>query len=200
MSRSTPRDPRHLLLFLALAGLVASCGGDRDTPALDGGTASAPESALALATSLDLRNARMPRKGLLTSGQPTPEQLEALVDAGYTWIISLRPVAEDGAGWEEDQAGEGGYVFHRIPIGGAEDLTRANVERFAELLDQAGDTPTLAYCASSNRVGALMALKARWLEGRDADEALEAGRAAGLTGLEPAVQELVQGAPAGGDT
>jgi len=195
-SRALPR-----LLLLALAGLLTSCGGDRGAPPLDEGSTSTPgASGLALAADLDLRNARVPREGLLTSGQPTPDQLDALVGAGYTWVISLRPVTEEGAGWEEDQASEGGYVFHRIPVRGAEDLTRANVERFADLLDQAGDTPTLAYCASSNRVGAFMALKAGWLDGMDPGQALEVGRAAGLTGLDEAVEDLLRGAPAGGDT
>ncbi len=193
--RTAPR-----LLPLVLAGVAFACGGERDTPAADEGSASTQESGLALATSLDLQNARMPREGLLTSGQPTPEQLEALVGAGYTRVISLRPTTEEGAGWEEGRASDGGYVFHRIPIAGADDLTRANVERFADLLDQAGDVPTLAYCASGNRVGALLALEARWLDGKDAGEALEVGRAAGLTGLEPAVRELLRSPPEGGDT
>ncbi|SVC09755.1 uncharacterized protein METZ01_LOCUS262609, partial [marine metagenome] len=47
------------------------------------------------------------------------------------------------------------------------------------------------YCASGNRVGGLLALKAYWLDGVEPDDALEIGRQAGLTGLESAVQELL---------
>ncbi len=36
-----------------------------------------------------------------------------------------------------------------------------------------------------------MALRAHWLEGASAEEALELGRAAGMTRLEPAVREML---------
>lgn len=146
---------------------------------------------LAVATDLGVLNARMPLEGVVTSGQPTPEQLEALRTAGFENFISLRPAGEDGAGWEEAHSTDGSYEFTRLPVSGGEDLTRANVEAFAAALEESGDGPTVLYCASSNRVGAMFALKAFWLDGASAEEALELGEAAGLTRLEGRVVELM---------
>ena len=49
----------------------------------------------------------------------------------------------------------------------------------------------LLHCGSGNRVGALLALKAFWLDGGSAEEALEVGLAGGVTRLEPTVRELL---------
>jgi hypothetical protein len=50
---------------------------------------------------------------------------------------------------------------------------------------------TLVHCGSSNRVGALLALRAAWLKGATLEAALAAGRSAGLTGLESAVRSAI---------
>ena len=60
-----------------------------------------------------------------------------------------------------------------------------------QIWDTLGDEPTVLYCGSSNRVGALLALKAYWLDGADPEDALELGRAAGMTRLEGRVTELM---------
>jgi protein tyrosine phosphatase (PTP) superfamily phosphohydrolase (DUF442 family) len=70
-------------------------------------------------------------------------------------------------------------------------LTRENVEALDRLLDESADDGTVLYCASSNRVGALLALRAYWLDGAEADQALELGRQAGMTSLEARVGELM---------
>lgn len=183
-----------LSLALVLAAVVAGCGVDEDRGASDGSTATSGSSAavastLQVASGVGLRNARMPREGLVTAAQPEQAEMEALADAGFRNFISLRPAGEDGAGWEEGHAADRDYDFDRLPISGAGDLTRENVEAFAALLDEAGDEPTVLYCASSNRVGAMLALEAYWLDGVPAEEALELGRAGGLTRLEGAVRE-----------
>ena len=51
--------------------------------------------------------------------------------------------------------------------------------------------PVLLHCGSGNRIGALLALRAVWLEGKDPAAALDYGKAAGLTGLEPAVKSML---------
>ena len=76
-------------------------------------------------------------------------------------------------------------------MAGAGGLTRENVMVLSEILEEASSENTVLYCASSNRVGGLLALKAYWLDGVEPDAALEIGRQAGLTGLESAVQELL---------
>jgi hypothetical protein len=49
----------------------------------------------------------------------------------------------------------------------------------------------MVHCASGNRVGALLALRANRLEGASPEDALELGLDAGLTRLEPAVREAL---------
>lgn len=156
-----------------------------------GAPAATAEQAFATARELEVRNARMPMPGIVTAGQPNEAQVAALLDSGVEHLISLRPVSEDGAGWEEAHSGEAGYRFDRLPISGADDLTRENVEAFAALMDESEGAPTLLYCASSNRVGALLALKAAWIDGVAPEQAIEQGLAAGLTRLEGPVRELL---------
>ena len=59
------------------------------------------------------------------------------------------------------------------------------------LLDEWGRYPIALACSSGNRAGALLALRAFWLDGADAASALELGLAAGLTRLEPSVRLLL---------
>ena len=167
------------LIVFTLVGSLSGCG-EAEAPSV--GT-------LETATDLGVRNARMPIEGLLTSGQVTEEQYDALAEEGYRHFISLRPESENGAGWEESYAQPG--TFNRIPIAGAADLTRENVAALDRLLDEAGDDPAVLYCASSNRVGALLALRAYWMYGVPAEEAAELGRAAGMTRMEAPVLEIL---------
>lgn len=186
-------------LLLPLLAFQFACGGDSETPDMTDGAMDSPQTTasavsmptLADAEALEVPNARMPLPRTLTGRQPTPEQFEALEAAGIERFISLRPTSEEGAGWEEERADTGGADFARISIAGAEDLTRENVASFAALLERDGEAPTMVYCASGNRAGALFALKAAWVDGMDPEAALELGREAGLTGLDEAVQELL---------
>jgi len=183
---------------LAISLVLLACAPDgAEVPVHDGaddGVAAAvdaPRATLDIAAGVGVRNARMPLEGIVTAGQPTVDQLEELEAAGFENFISLRPATEEGAGWEEEHASGRSYDFERLPISGGGSLTRENVEVFATILEEAGDGPTVLYCASSNRVGAMMALKAHWIDGVDAREALELGRAAGMTRLEGTVTELL---------
>ena len=58
----------------------------------------------------------------------------------------------------------------------------------AQLVSDPAQGPLLLHFATGNRVGALTALKAVWLDGMTPDAALVLGRATGLTRLEPAVR------------
>ena len=52
-------------------------------------------------------------------------------------------------------------------------------------------TPVLVHCGSGNRVGALFALRAAWLQGVAPAQAVALGRAAGMTALEPAIRGIL---------
>ena len=182
---------------LALAGTVvilSACAAE-EPPSVDTGpeaaVSSVPNAALSIASDQGLRNARMPVEGLITAGQPSQEQFAALRSAGVAHFVSLRPTTEDGAGWEEALASSEGFDFNRLPISGAGALTRENVEAFAAIMEDVGDEPAVIYCASSNRVGAMLALKAHWIDGASPEAALELGRSSGLSSLEDPVRELI---------
>jgi protein tyrosine phosphatase (PTP) superfamily phosphohydrolase (DUF442 family) len=78
-------------------------------------------------------------------------------------------------------------TYVNLPIDGATDVTYANASALDELLANA-EGPVLLHCASSNRVGALLALRAKQ-RGADNASALELGVAGGLGGLEATVEK-----------
>lgn len=139
-----------------------------------------------------LPNVSFPASQRVAAGALAAKDVATLRQAGIRTAISLR-APEETPGFDEAAAmREAGIAYRALPIRGAADLTRANVERFDRLLREAGDAPTLVHCASSNRVGAMIALRAALIEGRPVDAALAEGRRWGLRSLEPAVRERLQ--------
>lgn len=139
----------------------------------------------------DLPNLQQPAPGFACGGQPDPGQLTAAASAGVRNIINLRPPSEDHGYDEPAKAEELGLDYTVLPIAGGADLNRENAAKLDALLADAGDKPTLIHCASGNRVGALMALRAAWVQGKDKTAALETGRCWGLTKLQPMVDKLL---------
>jgi uncharacterized protein (TIGR01244 family) len=187
---------RWVTLFVLVVSLGCS-GADPATPepaALEPAAAGAAPGA---AADTEILNARHPAPGLLTGGQITEAQMAALQAEGYGRFINLRPADEAGTGWEEAFAGQRGLHFVRIPVAGAEGLSRENAQRLAAELEAADGVPTVVYCGSGNRVGALLAVKAFELDGSSPEEALALGMDAGLTRLEPTVREILGLAPEG---
>src|SRR5688500_3903642 len=117
--------------------------------------------------------------------------------AGVRTVINLR-ASDEALGFDEEQeVGRLGMRYVAFPIAGPQDVTSEAAARFSRELDRATtDGPTLLHCASANRVGALVALERGLIRGGSIGEALCAGRAAGLTTLEPHVTELLGDSPA----
>lgn len=184
---------RHAALSAALAVAVlgAACN-NAPMPVATTPAASTPNPAVpTLSAELQatkVGNLAMPAPGLLTAGQPTEEQLAQLAKLGVTKVVCLRPATENGTGWEEGKAAALGVQFVRLPITGADDLTPAAAEKLAAELAAAGDKTTLVCCGSSNRVGALLAMKAFYVDKQSKEQALEFGKSAGLTKMLPAVE------------
>jgi uncharacterized protein (TIGR01244 family) len=126
------------------------------------------------------------------SGQPSVEAISRLRSAGITTVIDLRPDAETPDLDEKAVAENAGLKYRSLPIAGAADLTHENVARFDQLLKDSEREHVLLHCASGNRVGAMMALRARWLQGKSEEEALAIGKAAGMTGLADAVKQRME--------
>lgn len=178
------------ILLVALAGLLlaAGCAG---RAAQD---ASAVTVAPVAAPILQLRNLGHPRADVYTSGRIAATDVAQLQAAGVRHVIDLTMPAET-PDFDEAAALRGaGIAYDNLPIAGADALTRENVVAFDALLRAAG-RPLLVHCASSNRVGAMAALRAAWIDGKPADEALAEGRAWGMTSLEDAVRERLQPGP-----
>ncbi len=126
----------------------------------------------------------------VSTGQPDEETLSIVKHAGFSTVIDMRREAED-RGFDEAAAIEAlemEYVL--LPVAGASGVTFENAATLNEILGNI-DGPVLLHCASGNRVGALMALRAS-LNGSTDEEALAVGKAAGLTRLEPVVIEKLQ--------
>ena len=173
--------------ILMAASLAVACPPAPERPAGaggDGGTASGRP--------VPIPNARVAMDGVLSGGQPSPEQIAAAAQGGYRTVINVRTESEPGFAWERGAVESHGMHYVHIPISGAEDLTRESVERVDAALREARDRgPVILHCGSGNRIGALLALRAAWLQGVDPQAALDYGLATGLTGLEPATREIL---------
>jgi uncharacterized protein (TIGR01244 family) len=186
--------------LLCLVGLGSSCRHEAAPPAaphtapVPAAAAGQPKASTPAASptadqlaALQIKNLAMPTPGLITAGQPTEAQFEALAKLGVKRYVCLRPDGETGTGFEAQKAKALGIEFVRLPVAGAEDLTADQARALAQAL--AGEGPAVVACGSSNRVGALLALKLFFVDGKSADEALQFGKAAGLKALEPEVQK-----------
>jgi uncharacterized protein (TIGR01244 family) len=138
-----------------------------------------------------LPNMKEPMDGVISGGQPSPEQLTAARDAGYKTVLNMRRPDEKGVGDEAEMVDGLGMEYLSIPIDGAAGLTRENTLAFAAALESA-EYPLIIHCGSGNRIGALFALKAFWVDGKSAEEALQIGLDSGLTRLEGAVTEILE--------
>src|SRR5699024_2985407 len=161
---------RSILLTLLIAPALAALAGEGpDWPAMDDALQPTPHQRVA--------------------GQPEPHELAALAHAGVKHVVNARSEGELEAWNEPRLLDELGMTYHHLPIAGAEDLDRQAVARFDAILNEIGDEPALLHCASGNRIGALFALRAAWIDGEDSEAAIEIGRAHGLTRLEGAVRQ-----------
>ncbi len=139
----------------------------------------------------EVLNLRQPAPNRYAAGQPEANAFAAFAEAGVEHVINLRPLTETPDFNEAAFVTQAGMAYYNIPIGGPSDLIRSNVLLIDRLLRQISDEKVLVHCASSNRVGALMALQAVWVEGASVEEALAIGKSWGLTRLQPLVERLL---------
>jgi uncharacterized protein (TIGR01244 family) len=130
-----------------------------------------------------------PVDGVTTAGQPDEASLKVFADNGYVAIIDLRTEGEN-RGLDEPAVAEAlGMDYINFPIG-RDGITFENAKTLEDIMVRY-DQPVLVHCGSANRVGALFALNA-YLETEDLEKALEAGRDAGLTGMESTVKKVLE--------
>lgn len=138
---------------------------------------------------------RQPRTGLHTGGQPEAGAWPLAAKAGLTTVIDLRAVGELAGRDEAAEVAAAGLAYRQLPVDGAADITVDKASRLWRMIEEAPG-PVLVHCGSGNRVGALLALAAASEGGMSPVEALDYGRAAGLTSAEPRVRALLGLPPA----
>lgn len=169
----------RLTLVLFTAALLVMQVGCARTPA-------APAASYLPASVVEAGGPGLPTSGYLVSGQPNASALSAIAAAGYAGVIDLRTPEEPRGFDESGTAASLGLRYAPFPVAGAEGISFANAARFDALLAEF-DGPVLLHCGTGNRVGALFALRAKAAGLSDAD-ALDVGRAAGMTSLEDVVK------------
>ena len=130
-----------------------------------------------------------PVDGISAAGQPDEAALRVFADRGYAAVIDLRAEHEPRGLDEQAVVERLGMDYVLMPITDTAAINFENARRLDELLKQY-DEPVLIHCGSSNRVGALLALRES-LNGADDASALQVGKDGGLTGLERRVIEVL---------
>ena len=120
---------------------------------------------------------RLLRGDLATAGQPSAEALARLGGMGFRTVVNLRTEGE-GATTERAVVEAQGLRYVSIPIT-PDSFSRAQAEAVEKVLEDPSAGPVLLHCATSNRVGGVWAV-IQATKGKSVEEALEAGRAAGL--------------------
>ena len=145
------------------------------------GSSASIVALLCLSTSLALaQSTELPSEGALS----------AVAAAGYKTVIDLRGPKED-RGLDEKKTVEGlGMKYVNLPVNGASGVSYENANALDKLLADL-PKPVLLHCASSNRVGALLALRAK-AKGTDSEKALDLGVASGLSSLKPVVEKKLE--------
>ncbi len=143
----------------------------------------------------ELPNARFPTANKVVSGALDASQIALLPEAGIRHVVNLRPPEENPTFDEARAVEEQGLEYHALPIKGAQSLTLGNAQALERILEEIGDEPALLHCSSGNRVGALIAIRAAWVQGKSPEEALEIGERWGLTRLAQPVRALLEAQP-----
>ena len=171
---------KMLLVLIAHLWVLSACAGGIDV---------APASPL----KVELRQVVetgvvQPVDGITSAGQPDTAAFKVFADNGYVAVVDLRTAGEE-RGLDEQAVVEGlGMDYVLLPID-SKSISFENAKALDTLIGRY-DAPVLVHCASANRVGALLALRAS-LAGADDDAAVEIGKIGGLTRLEPEVRELL---------
>ncbi len=130
-----------------------------------------------------------PAEGITTAGQPNENGLKELANDGYAVVIDLRAAGEDRGIDEQALVESLGMDYVSLPVAGRGAVNFENARKLDEILGRY-DEPVLVHCASSNRVGALFALREK-MNGADDQDALAFGRSAGMTSLESIVRTRI---------
>ena len=139
---------------------------------------------------ISLRNGLM-YEGYIIGGLPTKEIIDAALDKEIESAISLMTKDEPGISEIGPYAASKGFRYIRFTIAGPEDLNESMAWQFASTLPLL-DKPGIVHSADGNRVAAIFALKAYFVDDIPAPEALAIGQAIGLGDLEDHVRSVLE--------
>ena len=136
------------------------------------------------------------RPGLAAAGKPSPAAIGHLKEQGFKTVIDLRSENEGLA--EEKASVEGqGLRYVSVPMTAAS-FTLADARKVKSVIEDPASGPVLLHCASSNRVGGVIAvIEAK--NGKSLEQAIEEGKKAGLRSdpmVEAVRRVLAEPAPA----
>lgn len=125
--------------------------------------------------------------GLFTSGQPSETDIERAACEGIRTVVNL--CGEGECGWDEAAVVEdAGMRYVHIPVCGPQDICEDKSRELDKVLCDPTLYPMVVHCGSGNRVGGLFALRAFHCQGKSVDDAVKAGKDAGMTGAEAHVR------------
>lgn len=137
---------------------------------------------------MDVINWMQVEPGVYSAGQPQTANWQEIAAGGVKTVVNLRPLSEQPD--ESDDVESAGMKYLHLPIASPNAVTDEVAERLMEWVSANKADGVLVHCASGNRVGALFAL-GEFLQHGDVNAALQRGRQAGLTKLEPFVSQLL---------
>jgi uncharacterized protein (TIGR01244 family) len=152
---------------------------------------SAPQNIDQTPPLVPIPNARVTQTGLLIGGQPSPEQLKAIHQAGYRTIVTLRPDSERGDEGEQASVERMGMKFVSIPVAGAAGLTEDNARALGKALDVQDALPAVVHCSTGQRVSALLGLKAFVVDRMSAARAIDLAKSLGMKKFEAALRQRI---------
>jgi uncharacterized protein (TIGR01244 family) len=105
-----------------------------------------------------IRDYRKLSERIATAGQPTQEELAAVARAGYEVVINL-DVSDSSYALEDEGrlVRSLGLEYVHIPVVW-EQPTKADLERFFEIMEARQDKTLFVHCAANRRVSVFMAL------------------------------------------
>jgi protein tyrosine phosphatase (PTP) superfamily phosphohydrolase (DUF442 family) len=131
----------------------------------------------------EVANACQLLPNVITGGQPTAEQLEALKNAGGGVVLDLRDPMESRPISESTLVRGLGMEYINIPVrsGALDDVT---LERILGVLRSVGNRTVFVHCSSGNRVAGALLPYLILDQGMDEQEAVDEAMRVGLRSAE----------------
>ena len=129
--------------------------------------------------------------GYIVGGLPSKSNIDDALAKNIETAMSLMARDETGISEIGPYAASKGFRYIRFTIAGKADLNESMAWQFASTLPLL-DKPGIVHSANGNRVGAIFALMAYFVNEVDAEEALAIGKAIGLGDLEDHVRAQLE--------